>query len=103
METRELINVLKKRTHNQSIVCYKYALFTQLFNKGLTITNIAKITGYYRYTIYYGIRLFSDLLSINDSQALCAKDELGTHTIRVIENVKSSNARYTLTIDNIIY
>ncbi len=108
MTTIDLIRLLKMRTHNYKLVCYKYALFSIMFNRHLSISDIAKTTGFQRSSVNYGINTLKNLLDIDDFYAKVAYDELKNHTIEIEQQITLTsngiaNISYKLTIDNLNY
>lgn len=85
MNTFELIQAFKTRTHDPKLVCYKYALFSAMLDNNMSVYQIERTTGYNRATIYYGIRTYRNLIDISDPYALEVKAEVDMHTISVLK------------------
>lgn len=109
MSAEEFISCLKDTSRNVVNVAMRFALYSRLHKACVPVTDIAKVMGVVRGTVYNGIYQHRVLYKANDQLAIDAQCEVDSHDIKVKPAMKVVNDYFirpdgvVLLIDNITF
>lgn len=106
MTTDRLVETLRCTYRRDFEVSIRYALFSYLYEMGVSINIISKATGYNRGTVYHGIYSHRDKLRFNDILSKNAEEVIREHQINVkpatVNGIIPKIVGYKLIVDNIV-
>lgn len=108
METKQYIEVLKKRTKEPISVAMRQAICYYLYSENIPCHIIAEVMGCTRRLVYMSIYRVRDLLEVGDGVMKAAVAERKEHGIiirpyTIDGTIITRHAGYKMIIDNIIY
>lgn len=107
METKQLIERLKDKSHASNTVAIRQALCYYLYNENIPCTIIANVLGKTKRYIYMAIYRTQDFLEVGDKTTKIAVEEIKNHHYRITPVtvdgcILSKHIGYKLLVDNII-